>query len=1131
MKILTTQDNHINPKWIIESKEDIARICEVAKLENVDAICIAGDFFDKEIRSSNNDQWDEILQLARDLQAVAQVYFIYGTPSHDSPGCYSSFIDIGWKEVGIGKSHVVGDTLIMGLPEINTAFIHANFPDLNKQEGIEKQYDLVNQIIDDYYVPLSRSHKGSVHFMMHGHVSGTKFRDDQKPRTTDFMFSEEMLSRIGADFIQAGHIHLRQDFKTVFGGYGGSMHITWNDVNFKPGFDIVTHYSRNGKDAAPAPLVSRYDFDKLERQKIIVDDANISTMLIEDIRDNVNLWVEIKCSKDFADEFSCDLSLIELKKSVNIGPLSKITTTIQHEEHTRIDLEEYEKVSSLEDLALIYDPDFSKSIIKKINIAEEATAGETASIIPRTFEFLDMELIGSIINYENGVDRIFVDYSMFKLGANLFIGANGKGKSFINGLIHPFSEHLPDGSNLKDLFVAKNSSMVRRFRIVETNEIITQKVLIDPTLANPTAKFYMDINGRNIAAENGNVKPFDEKVTEIFGSIKMFMATVLKAQKENIKMPSLENSKEADLRQIFTELSGIDRSPIKNYAHDQVVNLKRSIELDEREIEVLGSIEESAESINNAIIDTGDLKRDKEISLSKNKSDLEDEKSELSKLDKIVNENQSVDSQLSALSSEAQNLTAENGGLQHELNNISVKLENIDATKLELEKLKKVQADSNEAATAYFEAQEAYNKKVDSWQKEKDREDEKLKKIKDEAEVIKNIIEGKDNINTGFKNEIEKMKTSVSFLNKPCEHCKKLSSTAEKEIQDFNDKIECFSVDILTNGKIIASSTTSLQNLRDEYKIIQDSIFPKPEPPENLEELKNKMDSLKPDTAKISELENILSGLSSSETRKTELETTIKQAESRINAITNQITDLKASLKPVNKIEYESLKLNISSIESTISDNIAEISRLEAQIEGLKDRLKKNREREEKIKDINQRLDIAKVDKSEWEIVETAFSPKGIPAMELSLIAPSINSKANEFLSLHSNRFNVDIVTQDLDSKNNIAEKFKILIHDSKAADVKNLPNCSPGQLSWLTSALKEAISYVRSKRSGRTYLWSIIDEGDGALDTEAMSDYYEMMDRAMDGKRKLISVSHSPIAAGLGLNTVNVEDFFMGGE
>ena len=302
IKILELADLHVSPKHIEESESDIALICEIAKAEQVDVICIAGDFFDKEIRSSDNDKYDRILQLARDLKASSpNVLYISGTPSHDAPGAYSALNDIGFKEVNIGKSHVVGDTLIIGLPEINTAFIHANFPEINKQEGIEKQYELVNQIIDDYYAPLSISHRGSVHFLMHGHISGAKFKDDQKPRTTEFMWDESMLTRIKADRIHAGHIHYPQKY------YTGSPHLTWGDTGFIPGFNITTYEENN-------ITTERFYFDKPMRQKIILEDFDVFMDVRSKITPHANVHIEIKCDKEFHDQFDAIETMNQLKK-------------------------------------------------------------------------------------------------------------------------------------------------------------------------------------------------------------------------------------------------------------------------------------------------------------------------------------------------------------------------------------------------------------------------------------------------------------------------------------------------------------------------------------------------------------------------------------------------------------------------------------------------------------------------------------------------------------------------------------------------------------------------------------------------------------------------------------------------
>ncbi len=1122
MKILNLQDRHIDPRWIDEAEEDNRRICEVAKGEKVDAICIAGDDQNKPGMADDSSFLERRLQMAIDLQAIAPVFFIYGTSSHDSKGCYAPFKAIGWKEVNIGKSHIIGDLLIMGLPEINAGFIHSKYPELSKQEAIEQQYELTNKIIDDYYVPLSVSHKGPVHFMFHQMVDGVKFRDDQKPRTSDFVFTEQMLERIKANYYQAGHIHLPQMFKTIPGGYGGTPHLTWNDVNFKPGFDVIDYHDTG---------IKRFDFDKPMRQKIVIDSKQGVNDLGKDIIPGCNVHIEVKCDKEFHDSFDKAGILEHLTDQFNLAPLSKITTTIQHEEHTRVDIEEYEKAATLEDLYRLYNPDVSDSILKKVKIAEEATISETKSTTKRTFQFLDLWLRGTHANVENDVEEIYVDFETYKTGANLLIAPNGKGKSLINGFETPFSCHLPMQDNIKDFFVLKDSSAVRRFHVIETNEIITQKIIVDPTLAAPTAKYFMDIDGTAIADPKGNKDVFDKKVTEIFGSIKMFMACAFRGQKENDKIPSLEKAKESDLRQIFTELSGIDRTPIKNFSHEEVKRLKNKTALDEREVEVLEADMEKAEDIEKDIDDKTVLKYDTELSNKRSGETLDGFKSDLSKLDKVVLENENINKQIKTIETERDNTFDSNTLLNTELLTITETLKNADSTRSDLKKLKKVQEDHTTAATAYFEAQGVFNKSVTEWTEDTEYIQAHLENIVSDSDPLKEKVTELNQIIINTNVSIKSGNEKIEILNKPCEHCKKLSTTADVEIKKIKDLIDLGKKSTKLSELTITETNNFIADLRIKWSTLNKTLTPQPKIPDSLVTLKKSMNSLKPDPVKITELETIITGLKSSESRKTELETLIAQKKNRIDEITKQVLELKDKIKQVDTPAYEALKIKISDTEQLITDNTGEIGRLTAEIEALQQRLKKNTERVKKIKTISEKIVTDKSDRSEWEIVEADFSPKGIPAMELSMIAPLINREANDLLAMYSNRYRVEIITQDLDSKNNIAEKFKILVHDNKSNEPKNLPVMSGGQAVWLTKSLQEAISKIASQRSGRTWLYSIMDEVDGALDTEDIVAFYEMLERALDGKRKLISVSHSTEAKSYVDNIVDIEQFFVRGE
>jgi len=59
--------------------------------------------------------------------------------------------------------------------------------------------------------------------------------------------------------------------------------------------------------------------------------------------------------------------------------------------------------------------------------------------------------------------------------------------------------------------------------------------------------------------------------------------------------------------------------------------------------------------------------------------------------------------------------------------------------------------------------------------------------------------------------------------------------------------------------------------------------------------------------------------------------------------------------------------------------------------------------------------------------------------------------------------------------------------------------------------------------------LYSIMDEADGPLDSDIISVFYEMMNAAADGKRKLISVTHSSEAKEAISSVFDIRDFMIG--
>jgi DNA repair exonuclease SbcCD ATPase subunit/predicted MPP superfamily phosphohydrolase len=1127
MKITTIQDIHVNPTWIDESEYDIDRICEVSAAEKVDAICVAGDFFDRAIMATDKHSYSRILNLGKKLQDTAQVYYIYGTPSHDPEGIYAAFDAIGWKQIGIGKSETIGDLLIMGIPEITPAVISARFPELDKAEINAKQYGLVNQVIDEYYVPLSREwHNGGnkyVHFMLHGHVSGCRFKDEQKPRTTDFMFSEEMLSRIDADYYQAGHLHLPQSFKTIYGGYGGSSHLTWGDTGFEAGFDVIEY----GNGFTTGGI--RYSYNKPERRKYVIKNIADLDVMKMDLEVGVDTWIDIECSKEFADLFDTETSLKELNESVQLGPLSKITLNIQHEEHVRVDTEEYEACKTEEDLYKIYDPKATESILRKVNEIENATGRSNEKTEHHNFEFLDLYVRGSKAGLESGVEEVYINWEDFQTGVNFIVGENGKGKSFFLGFCTPYSEHLPTGIDFKSLFELKDSQIKRRFR--DGDNIITQRILIDPVVANPTAKYYMDINGSTEAFPEvkGNKTPFDEAVNKLFGSIQMFMSCAFRGQDFNPKYPTLDKAKESDLRDIFTELSGVDRTPMKQYAHDKGVKISRDIDLIDREIDTLQGV----------VVDEDELEQEIQEckhGIANNKTELESYKSQgikqqatIDEYNRLNQQNEGLNREIEKLEGEKHNIFYERENLNRKIAELGTLLQNAETLKDEFAEAKISRDEYYKLSSEYTEALTAHNNKVSAWQDKKDVIDKKLQDIATEAETKKAELSTLERNKINYDNDCERYQIEINHLNKPCEYCGKLPSDAEEKITGLNQSITDAMAMINQIGERITEINTDIADLRNKYADTRAGITEKPIEPESINELAHKANELSPYVDKASALESKVNSLAESESLREKLIAELTQKTERESEINSSIEQLKSNLNQVDNEAYESAQNELQQILQSITESNTEIGRLQAKIESLQNKLTENKAHLQTIENKRRDKAILQQDVSEWDTIEKAYSPKGIPALELSLIAPLIDREANRLLSVYGIRFRIEIITQDYDSKGNLAEKFKILVHDTLASEVKNLPVLSGGQRAWIVRALQEAISRISNDRSGRNWLYSIMDEADAPLDSDIIPVFYKMMNLATDGQRKLVSVTHSTEAKQLASSIFNITDFFRG--
>ena len=1112
MKTAEIQDVHISPQWINQSEKDIDSICRACEAHKVSAITSAGDFNHRGIMANSSHKWGKYLSIAERLSGIAPVYYIYGTPTHDNPESYSSFDRIGWNRVGIGSFFTIENLLVTGMPEISSDVITAKFPDKSKSEIIESQYGLIESIFNEFYSPIIKSHNGPSLYMGHGHVSGMKFKDTEKPRSSDFMYSEEMLKKIGATRYQFGHLHLQQSFKTIWGGYGGSAHMTWGETGFQPGFNIIDWETQTE---------TRIPYDKYPRQVMIIKDfIEISEIhrIIENNGSPRDYWVKVVCSSDAAKEIDFNGSLEELRGKFGelVGPESKITPEIEREESVRVDSEKYDECKSLEDIFKLYLPDSQRSILEKVREAEVACHQDVKDFVQKRISIVSMSVRGGIPSIENGFESFDIDFSIIPEGATIFKGKNGMGKSFYFGLAHPWPIHIPSGLSLPKLFKLKESSITRVFRV--DNDTITQRILIDPTLKNPTAKYYMDINGKPVEGCKGTLSQFSAAVDEIFGSMDSFMVYVFKGQKDFKNSPSLERATESELRDIFTHLSGVDRGPIKDYAHDKVVYLGKQNELSVREIETLRSTLEDMDVIKK-------MEDDAKTSLatllkkrSEKESIISSMRSEVEEIQAIESKNKEIDSRIESLKSEISKIIDEKRTIQSRID----QFENIDisGSRDQVKQWMATMSEHSKISAEINRLNSAYNNSISAWMESEGKKVSTLEEIKNRGMSLASEIKSMESEIDSLRRrgtDIRDVKKSISI---PCEHCGKLSSDITSKISDFDKELLNIDSRIDQIKESVQNKYATKDSLLQEYYSIEKTSTPKPgEPPElqflilpNIEGLDRKIIETEKLIESADELRTLSGKLDFIESERSRKAQEIESAQTEKSVIDMTI-----------KAELVSL---ISETSSEISEIISKIGSEENQIKALSERMAKIKETEFRIQKISEESGKDLLDLREWETIESAFNPKGIPAMELSLLAPIVDKRANEWLKENCPRYQIQTITQDLDSRGDLAEKFKILVHDSMNDEPKNLPVISGGQSVWAIRAMRESLAQEANRRSGIVWEYCIEDEQDAALDHDIMPEYYDMISKSLSG-RKMFAISHSPEAWSSADNVMDIMDFY----
>lgn len=280
-------------------------------------------------------------------------------------------------------------------------------------------------------------------------------------------------------------------------------------------------------------------------------------------------------------------------------------------------------------------------------------------------------------------------------------------------------------------------------------------------------------------------------------------------------------------------------------------------------------------------------------------------------------------------------------------------------------------------------------------------------------------------------------------------------------------------------------------------------------------ELSGLKPSLDTATAKLEELEkrkfglegDILSGENNLLMRKLEFEDLFKKNVAAIQSAQQQVDPLAAADLEQEEQSLKDLTASKETCEKEIASLRADLSALEAQIRDLEGK-------EKRLQEIQEKRAVILKEAGQWGYLKDACGAKGLRALEIDSVAPTISAYANDLLSrTFGPLFQVRFRTQNDEGK----EVLDILTIREDGTETL-IENLSGGERVWILKALRLAMLMISREKSGKAYGSLFCDEEDGPLSSDNavhfISLYRSLM--SMAGMETCFYISHRPEAIAM---------------
>lgn len=1085
IKTLSVPDFHFDTRWIEVSKKCGEAVRLAAIKNDIDIILIPGDWFNRPIMASDKGGLNEAKAIIKSLLSVCAVVAIEGTPSHDAPGCYGIFEDLGlvvlrtnkvygfWRTLGIKevKNNDIPsmDAILFGIPELSKKNVIAQLG-LPAEEATGATLHYLERYIDEFVAPMRLKHSGLPAFgLLHGNVSDSKKENetDNILKRSDLVIHTEILERANLTRWEFGHIHTPWESKVVNGGYAGFPGMDdnpWGKRDFIPAFNFF-----DGNH------IERLPYGTPERIKLSINSGDDFPHL----NPAAAYWIETDNEALTHADFTAH-------------EWSKVTYAESKNETRRATEAEVEQAKTLWETLRLMDNDLGdkyKPLIDEISETIPKPEQQKKEIVVKSVEVKGCKLFGK--------HSVKIDLSNLNDTLNALDGENGQGKSSLLGFLSPYpliiGKDTKSGRNsaIKDFFTEKES-WIKKEVIVNGESHIHQINIKAAHTKSPKVECYLTVNGIP-KLDKGS---FDEMFSEcefIYGPYNDYLLTSFYVQPLQGKtQTSLMSATITEARDLVQNIAGIDRSRERRYGLDRMSETEKERETAEIKLEVLES------GLGLSSFEIKDAIDDKKADIKLITSDIKNIESrgktlkiELARL-KLFNDTN-------------KERILKKATIQNELSKLKSKM---DSKSTELISLKNSVSSLEENRKVLADEEIKAKKLNDLTIKQKDAL-ERNEELRAEWDIKMDHYRDTVNKRDRWTHEFDNMFLEIGILDakikglEPCEHCGKLSNKAELELIPISSKYEALKAkfdNLGTNPHKVGDKPQE-----PEYTTIEDDF-----------ELYPRKD--------LFLIESLVKTAEEAEAKIIQLEKEIKDGTKKIDELLREsdLIILDDTIEPL----LRETERKIESSRADWNEKKADLIRSEESLKSLERDLIDLNAKIKEIEELKTSISSLKEAEQDWKYIASLFGSNKLPAFELDVIIDSIDKEATRIIEpFLGGRYSYRTTTQE-----NGVDKFNIMLHDRETGEEFSMFFTNPGNKAFYSDCYIKALIRKRNEISMRSYSPIISDEADAPIKDNRVRQFYEIQNREAERRdEKVLIVSQkTEVVQAYISNVINMEDLYV---